>query len=341
VSSPSIASRIARYDAALDRFERWLAERQNPDGSLRGENLPCNAYMPLPVYGQARGRHDLGERTWHFLERDYIRDGSLVQPEARCDMMPYTPAWFVMGAVLDERVGVRAVLQRDLLSYQDPRSGGFFASVAGRAAGSGIIDFDSTTQACAALCVAGLDEAAAKCGRFLRTLLEAQPDPARQLVLQWDTARGLVRTAEPGLEFTAVLVYGQRKAHLYKIGLLARALAFLAGTTGDRSYLELAESHFKRAVAASPDIWSNGLAHKMAWAAWTLFGLTADPYYADCGGRMADHLVSLQQADGGFHYPELWPDYAKAPPDGKVNLSAQFATWISYVRAMTAAPTRA
>ena len=120
---------------------------------------------------------------------------------------------------------------------------------------------------------------------------------------------------------------------MYKIGLLARAFALLQGVTGEGDYLELGEAHFERAVANSPDVWGNALAHKLAWAAWTLYGLTGRRSYSEYGCRMADHLVTLQQPDGGFRYPEIWPSYADAPLEAKYNTSAQFSTWIAYTRA--------
>ena len=165
----------------------------------------------------------MGERALHFVETRYISDGRLVQTGPRRQMMPYTPGWFVLGATLQERVKLRSVLVRDLLSYQDPRTGGFFGSAESRDAGAGIIDFDSTTQACAALCVAGQERAALKCGEYLRALAKAQPDPERQMLLQWDSGKGLVKDFDPAKAFGHVLVYGERKQHLYKIGLLARA----------------------------------------------------------------------------------------------------------------------
>jgi len=325
----------SRYDAALSRHADWLSANQDADGLFRGEGISCGAYMPLPLYGHATGRHEVARRAWQILQASYIRDGRLIQPEARRDMMPYTPAWLVMGAALEENLLLRSVLKRHLLTYQDGTGGGFFGSTASSAAGRGVIDFDSTTQACAALCIAGDEAAAVKCGRYLRKLVEAQPDPSRRFFLQWHTERGLIREFDPKEATTYVLDYSGRKQHLYKIGLLARALALLNGMTGEAAYLELAESLYRKAAADSPDIWSNTLAHKMALAAWTLWGLTGQQTYAKDIGRMADHLVSLQQADGGFHYPELWSSYDAAPLDPKLNIGSQFATWIVYARAVT------
>jgi len=333
VSENPAQTRPSRYDAALSRHAEFLSGHQNPDGSFRGEHVSFGPYMPLPLYGHATGRHELAELTWHSLEARYLRDGELVQVEARREMMPYTPAWLVMGAALEENVRVRSVMERHLLSFQDRQGGGFFGTVAARAAGRGVIDFDSTAQACGALCLAGNEAAAVKTGRHLRNLVEAQPDPSRRFFAQWDTTRGLIREFDPQKATDHVLVYAEPRQRLYKIGLLARAFALLHAMTGEAAYLELAESHYRRAAATSPDVWTNTLAHKMAWAARTLFGLTGRRSYAEDACRMADHLVSIQQADGGFHYPELWPTYGGAPLEPKLNLSTQFATWIVYARA--------
>jgi hypothetical protein len=249
-------------------------------------------------------------------------------------MMPYIPAWLVMGATLTENVRLRSVMEKHLLSFQDKKSGGFFATAAGRDSGHGLLDFDSTTQACAALCIAGNEAAAAKCGHYLRKLVETQPNPTSRLFLQMDSEKGLIREFDPKQAFSHVLAYAEPKAHLYKIGLLARAFAFLHPLTGDKSYLELAESHYRRAADLSPDIWTNTLAHKMGWAAWTLFRMTGRPTYVEDARRMADHLVTLQQPDGGFSYPELWASYEDVPMDFKLNIGTQFATWIIYARAM-------
>jgi len=325
---------LSRYDAALSRHAAWLAALQDADGLFRGESISCGAYMPLPLYGQATGQHAMVERAFHNLEAHYLRNGGLVQPEGVREMMPYIPAWIVMGAALNENLRLRSVMLKHLLSFQDEAGGGFFGSVSARDMGRGVVDFDSTTQACAALCIAGSEAAALKCGRYLRNFVQAQPDPSRRLFLQWDTSRGLILDFDSTKATAHLLVYAEPRQHLYKIGLLARAFAHLYGMTGEAAYLELAQSHYQKTAAASPDIWTNTLAHKMAWAAWTLYLLTRRRSYAEDACRMADHLVSLQQADGGFAYPELWPSYDDVPMDFKVDIASQFATWIFYARTM-------
>jgi hypothetical protein len=116
------------------------------------------------------------------------------------------------------------------------------------------------------------------------------------------------------------------------MGLLVRAFALLYARTNRQEYLDMAESLYHRAVNSSPAVWSNTLAHKLGWAAYSLWVITHKSDYVEDACRMADRITSLQQSDGGFDYPEFWPKYDQAPLDLKCNIGAQFATWVSYAR---------
>ena len=171
---------------ALRRFGRWLAHWLNPDASPKNFQPTCNSHMALPLYAHVTGNPELAAAALAFIESKFVRDGALIQPASRRNMMPYAPAWIVMGAALGGNPPLKTVLERYLSRFQDPRGGGFFGSESARDAGTGEIDFDSTTLACAALCSAGNAEAAEKCGRFLARLIESQAVPDRQFFFMWD-----------------------------------------------------------------------------------------------------------------------------------------------------------
>jgi len=224
---------------------------------------------------------------------------------------------------------LKTVLEQHLLRFQDSRGGGFFGSESARDAGTGVIDFDSITLACAALCSAGNTEAAEKCGRFLVELVRSQPEPDRQFFFMWDTGKGLIDDGDSPPGPNRVLEWKKPGQYLYKIGLLVLALTLLHRLHGNASHLDMAREFYRRAVSLSPDLWTNTLAHKMIWAAHALFCVTGDNEYAEHTCRMADHLVTLQQPDGGFHYPEFWPPYSEVAPEQKLNIGTQFASWIA------------
>ncbi|MBM3801746.1 MAG: hypothetical protein FJW26_05460 [Acidimicrobiia bacterium] len=323
------------YEETVARFQDWLMPNLPWENPLA--RLSCNAAMPLALYAHTMGNPRLAARVLQHIEAEFVRDGRLAQSPDRGNMLPYVPSWILMGSVLSGFTDLSALLQNDILRFQDPATGGFFGSEAARATASGAIDFDSTTQACAALSLSGELAAAERAGQFLKRLVECQPDLERRLLLVWASPGGLVSEFAVESASTFALEWSKPKQWLYKIGLLVRAFALLHRQTGLNQWLALAQQLYAKAVSDSPDLESNTLAHKMGWAACILFSLTRQKEYVEHACGVASHLASLQQADGAFHYPELWRDYSQLRAEQKINVGCQFATWIALARDVAAA----
>lgn len=325
--------RIRSYSDALRRFAEWFNRFRQPDGSLAAPNLSCPAYMPVPLYAHATGDTELLHRTLAYIEVRAERDAHFLRAPGK-GLLPYRMAWIAMGAMLGDHLRLADWLEKQLLPFQDARTGGFFGTEAARGAGEGEICFDSTANACAALCVVGNDTAAAAAGDFLRRLVETQRNSGRRLLCGWHSRHGLMTEFDPRKARAYVIESGQQTQYLYKIGLLVRAFASLYCRTEYTASLSLAQAFQQWAVNRTPDVWSNTLGHKLGWAAWTLFKITREEQYLAQACRVADHLTGLQQPDGAFHYPEFWPPYAQVEIEQKINLGCQFATWIAYARTM-------
>jgi hypothetical protein len=248
-------------------------------------------------------------------------------------MLPYLPAWLLQSATLGGRVGFRELLVREIMGFWDEQSGGLFGTEAARAAGAGEIDFDSTTQACAALCLAGRTAEGARLGAFLKFLIRSQPDAERRFLTTWNSAtKAWVKDTAPRRARDEALEWNAPAQYLYKSGLLIRALALLHQASGDPECLFLAEEHFH--LATRGEWWNNTLAHKMAWASAALHDATGKREYAEAACRVAEHLVELQQPEGWFHYPEYWPPPEKVSFEQKAGIGCQFAAWIALAKDM-------
>lgn len=325
-------TRLKTYDDAIARFRQWLSHQAGPDGSLQFTNPSCVPFTPLGLFAQAVGDTELLARTLRTIENRCHRDEAAFLHPAAGTLIPYRAAWMMMAAQYGEQLHLATWLERWLMRFQHPGTGGLFGTEAEREAGAGEICFDSTTNACAAMCLSGNITEAVRMGVFLQRLVELQPEPERRLVCGWHSGRGLLVEFEAKDPRGYVIDYAQPKQFLYKIGLLVRAFALLAGRTGQTHYLELAETIHRRAINNSPDVWTNTLAHKLGWSAHTLGLITGKAEYTEDACRMADHLVTLQQPDGGYTYPEFLPAYDTVTPDLKCNYGAQFTTWIAYAR---------
>ena len=325
--------RIRVYSDTLRRFAEWLKGYRKTDGSLDAPDLSCPAYMPVPFYARATGDPDLLHRTLAYIETRARRDPHFLLAPGR-GLLPYRMAWIAMGAMLGDHLRLARFLEQQLLPFQDPSTGGFFGTEADWRAGEGEICFDSTANACAALCFAGNDGAAEKAGGFLRRLVEPQLDTGQRLLCGWHSKHGLITEFDPKQARVYSLEAGQQAQYLYKLGLLVRAFAFLYCRTGEAADLKLARTFQEWAVTRYPAVWSNTLGHKLSWSAWTLFTITREKQYLEQACRVVDHLTTLQQPDGAFHYPEFWPPYSQVQIEFKINIGCQFATWIAYARTM-------
>ena len=321
-----------RYDDVLRRFDQWLIPLLHSDGSLKSQELSLNAYMPLPYYAHAAGRPALAIGSLRAAEKQFVHEGAILQHENRKDWLAYTPAWLLIGAALAGELRLCRVLQRFIQGFQDPQSGGFFGSQEDREARAGSIDFDSTCQSCAALCHAGNENAAMRVVTYLKHLVEVQPEPENRFFLVWDTRQGLVTEFDPARATKFAIEWSKPKQHLYKMGLLVRAFALADSVTGNHEYLNLARSLYQDTISRSPELWMNTLAHKMTWAAVTLFDTTQNHAYLEDACRMSDHIATLQHDEGAFRYPEFWPDYDKTTLEQRLNIGAQFASWIALTR---------
>jgi len=114
-------TRMERYEECIDRFARWLDAQLNSDGSINARDLSCNAYMPLPLYADATKRPAILRGALAQIEKQFIRNGALLQPPARANMMPYVPAWLLLGAVFGKHESLRDMCKRARLISIRPR----------------------------------------------------------------------------------------------------------------------------------------------------------------------------------------------------------------------------
>jgi hypothetical protein len=305
MSDKSAGDRLATYERTLTGFARWLANLQRPDGSLEIGSRTCPAYIPLPVYAHAVGDAPLLMRSLAYIERRCCEDAEAFLHPANPNLIPYRAAWMILGAHLSgEHLSLSRFLEHWMLRFAHRETSGLFGTEQARAVGVGDLCFDSTTIACSALCASGNVAEAERVGAFLRRLVDAQPEPDRRFLCTWNTQRGgLLTEFDAAQARVHAIEWAQPKQYLYKIGLLVRAFAMLHARTGDARHLEIAERFQRTAVERSPEVGSNTLAHKLAWSGWTLAVLTRKPEYAQDVCHVADHLMTLQQPDGGFHYP--------------------------------------
>jgi len=332
-STPGASSghgqRVAAYRSCLQRFDQWIESHLQEGNKGWKTETSADGYFALSAYGVHCGRPDWTHRALGHVEQNFIDgDGSLRQKANRDQMMTYVPSWLAWAALRAEKFQLSRLLLDSIGGFQDSSSGGFFAGTDERENQSGAIDLDSTTMSILALAQGGRTEAAARGGDYLLNLCRVQPEPERQFCTRWSEPDGLQTQADQ-VAATTILRWDQPKQHYYKVGLIVEALVHVHGATGDSNYLDAAVTLYNDTITRATDLWTNTFSHKMCWAATTLHAVTGEADYLNHACRFADYIVSLQQPDAAFTYPELWPSYPPEPWEGLANIGPQFALWIT------------
>ena len=323
--------RIEAYRTSINRFDQFIQQHLDDDGGGWRQSASADGYFSLIPYANYVGRRDWALRLLRHVQQRFVtNDAPLKQNANRDQMITYVPSWFAWGAYDAEAFDLSTLWLDCVCSFQDIGSGGFFAGVKQRDSNQGPIDFDSTAMATIALARGGRVAPCVNGAEYLLRLCQAQPNAAEQFFTAWSEPVGLVTQPGNGAQ-TTVLRWAEPRQHYYKVGLLVVALAHVYGITGERKYLDAAITTYEDTITRASDLWTNTISHKMCWAATTLFAMTHETKYIEHGCRFADHLISLQQSDGAYAYPELLPTYPPERWEVIPNIGAQFALWIARV----------
>jgi len=306
--------RLVKYRQSLDRFDRWMVANRGKDG-LWLESCNADGWFPFAAYMHARGRKDEALFALRHIRSSFVdEDGSLIQGNNRDSIVAYVPSWIAWTA---HRVGLYELANlmiKQLMSYQCSNTGGLFASKSPQTKGENRISFDVTAIGAIALAQTGRVESTVRAADYLCDLYDNQSQMDMCFVTQPPDEQ---------------LVWSKKSQYYYKIGMFCLALTQAYGATGNHRYLQVAESLHQQVSNRAEDIWQNTAAHKMAWGAEALYAATGDSIYLDHACRICDHLLSVQQDDGAFHYPELWGSHAAVPMALRANIGCQFALWIT------------
>jgi hypothetical protein len=305
---------------------RWLIALQQPDGSLRdASNL--GHYYKTPFALTVSGHNRNAERMLDFIAEAFLKpDGDLDGSNVKWfdAFRTYGHAWLTIAAMMRGRFEMAQSLMRLLTAFHDGRTGGFFATAAGRERGEGRQEVMSTSLAGLACLWAGRLDIAEQTGNWLRNLFEAQPDLSRGLYHVWDTRDGLV-TAFPAEEAKAHLVDAKSPNQWYfQFGISAAFLASLSAATRDERSLKLAKQFLSASKHCQEDVYRQPTSGKIGWgAAWT-YRLSSDPEDRGMAEAVALGLASLQNEDGSWSARTAYEDEADAQFPPVIDVTAEF-----------------
>ena len=316
-----------RFKAARDRGGDYIAGRMREDGTVDDSNEEPSSFWGVPIALAASGHSDKASRMLNWIRNNaFTAEGDVgPTPKKRENAgYAYQNAWLIEGA---HRLGQFDLSQRGMdfiTDFWDPESGGFYSGYGKRGADAEM-DLHICSGCGRAAVYTGRHDVARGMGRFLRNLMEAQPNFPSQLYQVFSRAKGLHTTFDAENDARYVMSQGAtRDQHFFNPGIAGGFLARLYMATGEEEWLDLAKRYMLFAEGAGDYLLNLPQLRqgKTGWCAALLYTLTGEEKYRVMAERIGDSIISYQAEDGS------WRGTDPAP---RTNLTAEMTIWLDEI----------
>ncbi|MFI9646281.1 hypothetical protein ACIHAA_08310 [Streptomyces sp. NPDC052040] len=291
-----IEQRIKTYEAAAARGGARLARLQRPDGALASSrDVIESSYKGIWAL-QCAGKAVEAARLAAHVRSRLVTDGDVPAPREEPYFLDihylYANGYLAIGTHLLGQFDLSGRLMSFIASMQNPVHGGFRST--GPRSGDGRCDTVSTSISGLAALYHGKHEVALAAAAFLTAVWERQPDRATVFHTSM-TAEGELLTAD-GAHRLEVRSPGQ---DWWFLGAPAVFLTALHEKTGDDRHLKLARDYIDcMAQSCNPDALTAPSCGKVGLSAAMLYRVTGERRFAELALRVADLIVSNQDAQG-------------------------------------------
>ncbi len=279
----------------------WVRSLMDEQGSIQGSD-EASLYYKVPASFAINGAFGSASSSLTWIASRFLGDqGQLAIPaeqEASRRTNTYDRGWLAWSAQMCGRYDIAFPLAEDILSYQDPETGGFLDTEAALSSGQGIQHAMTAGFAGLGLLATRHLAEARKTAAFLIDLLELQPHAEEGIYLalecESDGTRKLLleRTSADYVDRGGLK---QRPARLGPVQVLLVRLYRL--TKGD-DYLEAARKYTDVILTGRDGIYDCVEGHKFLWGLTELYQVIPDDRYREAGRRIASYLIQHQQSDG-------------------------------------------
>ena len=332
-----IRNRKASYLEAVSRAQEWIVSHQQADGGFGSEVETFSHHMAVPGSFLQTGHPAEAAKLVAYIKKRFMQaDGAFNMPEWKAGRPSalfeycYAPSWVVYGAHVNGAFDLSFPAMPHILQFQDQATGGMFGSPQDKDRKNGLISAPVTCIAGQAALTTGYVKEAKRMADHILRLLEQNPDLNKEFYPAWDTERGLLTGSDtPSFpNMPRVIVRNSAGQHHYLTGMIIAYLSDLFRATGERKYLDGAETIFQFAAGGVPAIYENTLSHKFAWGCAWLYRATGKSEHLEAACRVCDYLVKIQETDGTFVHYGLVKSAAEWPYSPRLNTTAQFSLWI-------------
>ncbi|MGH2601516.1 MAG: GMC oxidoreductase, partial [Dehalococcoidia bacterium] len=295
---------VERYTRARDLGADFLESRQQRDGMIGDVAASgLGGFYKAAWALCAAGRTDAAARLAGWIRRHGITPEADFAGEFSRGPLehvyPYPNAWLAAGLHRLGAYDLSRPAMRFLATLQDLESGGMATRTGGPAPNVRQEVMSSAMTGIAALAT-GDQSIADGVARFLRRVLDAQPEPERLLCHVYLPGRGVV-TEFAAEDAATYAVYADRPLQAYfQYGIGAAFCVRHFQATGDRAALDDAARFLLPAHNACDAMYETAQVGKVAWGAALLAGCTGDAHHRALAERAAAALLDQQNPDGSW-----------------------------------------
>lgn len=305
VAAPTKVDKLAEYRAASQNAVAWLLGQHQADGSLGDPQQGFHFYR-APWTFSVVGETEAANAVCGWIRRHMLTPDGRIEGPYRVfdDAYAYRNSALIVGAQLAGQYDLSHGLMRDLLSWQDPLSGGFPDD---RTPDGGQSDNMDIPYACgpgfACLATGHLD-AARRVAEFLERIYNAQPELPHRFYYAWSRSKQTIITRYPDEDRHWYIVENQvaRRQRWTIGGIAAGFLCRLYLADPDPAYVELARKYQAFSMNATPRQFEFPQVCKSSWGSSLLYEITGEEPYLQWTYRMGDWYVSCQKADGRWQF---------------------------------------
>jgi hypothetical protein len=294
-------SLISRLQDARARGGDYLVANQRPDGAVgEPEKAGLGPYYKTLWALACSGRVAEANRLATWIAHELLTEEGDFSGPMRGKLFDrsyaYPNAWMIVGA---HKLGRYDISRRgmEFLLLLHHETGGFRVE---RDNEDAVQDVLNSCQAGNACLITGHLAEAKSVGRFLRTIYEAQPDPAHQLYFVYKPGQGL-RTdfPEERQKLHSIRHDTPRQAY-FNMGIVAAFLARLSMSTGDGSWSVLGRDYLQLAFNVLDEMYETAQVGKVGWGAALLYQTSGDEQMRRLAERVGEAMVAQQTDTGGW-----------------------------------------
>lgn len=292
-----------RLRSARDAGARFLMEHQRADGAIgEPERDGLGPYYKTAWALAGAGETAAANRLLTWIRRNVQTPEGDFAGELRGRMhdrnYAYPNAWILGGALKLERYDVSVPGVRFLRTLQHPETGGFRME---RDREDAVQDVLNASQAGNALLLSGNVDAALRVGAFLRTVMDAQPNPESELFFVWKPGSGLRTDFPEERQFLHSIRTDKGRQPYFNAGIGAAFLCRLAMATGDDAWVELAKRYIEITFHTMDEMYETAQVGKVGWGSALIASIDPDERYLQLATRVGDAMLAQQTPEGAWN----------------------------------------